>query len=513
MAAPAGIIVAWPGTAASIPAGWSRVSALDSRFPRASNSALATGGATTHTHSGPSHTHDGTPHTHTISGTSAAGPPPPGSPPSRYNIVTTGGGGGFPTPIRFVSHTTHTHSAYLQRTETIAAAAASFSISSETSIPLYRDVIWIVSDGTTDIPEGAVVFRLTLPENHEIFSPGRFLRGAAAGQDGGAEGGTASPHTHTAGSHTHTMPNHDHLGGSTAVFAGTYAATHSTFGGSCVAENHTHAIAIDDASTSLSSAAPTVASAAGPNPPHYKLFAALRLAGAPVLTTGDIVLWLGSPESIPSGWAACNGADETPPLNNGARFPLPAANAGEVGQTGGQISHAHSTSHTHAAAASHLHDLSVGANWAGLGPGTTYVHLRSHDHELGSIACSAVSATVQSRSLNTSTSDCLPPYTTAIFIQYTGATISVFPIAEAGNLFGQHARAFGTPDDPDVSVEIQDIAGGPWSTPIQPLPGGGNTMPDVEFLSDGRLRIAYLDSGGDLQQALSTNDGESWGVI
>ena len=31
---PSGLIVAWPGTVATIPAGWARVAALDSRYPR-----------------------------------------------------------------------------------------------------------------------------------------------------------------------------------------------------------------------------------------------------------------------------------------------------------------------------------------------------------------------------------------------------------------------------------------------------------------------------------------------
>ncbi|HUU55306.1 MAG TPA: hypothetical protein VMY87_10355 [Armatimonadota bacterium] len=516
MPAPAGIIVAWPDTPESIPEGWSRVAALDERFPRGANTAGATGGASTHTHSGPSHTHTGNSHTHTISGTSGSGPtsPSPPYPPQRYKINTTPpGGGGFAVPMRFVSHVAHTHSASFQRSATVSVASASFSISSTTNIPLYTDVIWIQADGTTDIPEGGVLFCATLPEDYEIYSPGRFLRGAAAGQGGGAEGGTASPHTHTAGSHTHTMANHGHGYHYTNPFQGTYVATHTTYPGDCVVEWHDHRISIAAASTSLSGAAPTVASAPGPDPPYYKLLAVRKQEGAPALTTALIAIWTGAAESIPEGWAACNGGEGTPPLNPGGRFALPAANPGEVGQTGGRTSHSHSSSHTHSPAASHTHTLSIGAAFDGMIKDAAYLYLREHDHSLGSIACSSVGAGVQTSSVNTTTSDCLPPYTDVIWIQYTGATISIYPIAEDGNLFGQRARAFGTPDNPNVSFEIQDIADGTWSTPTQPLPGDGNTMPDIECLSDGRLRIAYLDSGGALQQALSTNDGDSWEVV
>ena len=63
----AGIIIAWPGTVASIPAGWTRVTALDGRYPKMVAAAAepgTTGGAPTHTHTSPVHGHT-TAHTHT----------------------------------------------------------------------------------------------------------------------------------------------------------------------------------------------------------------------------------------------------------------------------------------------------------------------------------------------------------------------------------------------------------------------------------------------------------------
>ncbi|HUU55689.1 MAG TPA: hypothetical protein VMY87_12285 [Armatimonadota bacterium] len=525
MPAPAGIIVAWPDTPESIPEGWSRVSALDERFPRAANSALATGGASTHTHTGPSHFHYGNAHTHTISGTSGSGPPSP-DPYARYRVCTTPGppgpGGGFDVEqtMRFVSHASHTHTAWFQRSTNIRTVYNTFSVSDTTNIPLYTDVIWIESDGTTDIPEGAVLLCATLPDGYEIYSPGRFLRGAAAGQGGGAEGGTASPHTHSGGTHTHAMTpsTHRHAADAeTSTFQGSYTATRTSYGSACVPEYHKHRLGtwMGYASTSLSSVAPTVASAPGPNPPWYKLLAVRKLAGAPSLSTGLIAMCRYPYAAVPEGWASCNGGEGTPPLNPGGRLPLPAANPGEVGQTGGQTSHSHSTSHTHTPTANHSHSVpDLGGAWGSLVETEHgYNYLRAHDHSVGSIACSSVPATVQASSGNTSSSECLPPYTTMHFIQYTGATISVYPIAEDRNLFGQHFRTFGTPDAPDVSFECQDISDGAWSTPTQPLPGDGNTMPDIECLSDGRLRIAYLDCGGALKQALSTNDGDSWEVV
>jgi len=51
---------------AACPTGWTRVSAWDSKMIRGAASYGATGGADTHTHTGPSHTHTYDVHTHTV---------------------------------------------------------------------------------------------------------------------------------------------------------------------------------------------------------------------------------------------------------------------------------------------------------------------------------------------------------------------------------------------------------------------------------------------------------------
>ena len=57
---PVGVIIAWSGTQASIPAGWSRVAELDTYYVEGTTStpsAIAQG-TSTHTHTAPPHSHD-----------------------------------------------------------------------------------------------------------------------------------------------------------------------------------------------------------------------------------------------------------------------------------------------------------------------------------------------------------------------------------------------------------------------------------------------------------------------
>src|SRR5919108_5936437 len=65
---PTGVIILWPSTNGSIPTGFSRVTALDGKYPKGANGVNqnTTGGATTHTHASPAHHHDLQSHQHTF---------------------------------------------------------------------------------------------------------------------------------------------------------------------------------------------------------------------------------------------------------------------------------------------------------------------------------------------------------------------------------------------------------------------------------------------------------------
>ncbi len=75
-------------------------------------------------------------------------------------------------------------------------------------------------------------------------------------------------------------------------------------------------------------------------PPLHQLQAADGASLSPsALPAGVIVMWSGSLDSIPAGWALCDGSNGTPDLSN--RFVLGAGNEDYLGSTGGSRTHRH----------------------------------------------------------------------------------------------------------------------------------------------------------------------------
>lgn len=72
---------------------------------------------------------------------------------------------------------------------------------------------------------------------------------------------------------------------------------------------------------------------------------------------GGIIMWSGSIDSVPSGWALCDGTNGTPDLRN--RFVIAAGGDYNVGDTGdGSIpSHTHAFSATTNSTGSHSHAI------------------------------------------------------------------------------------------------------------------------------------------------------------
>jgi microcystin-dependent protein len=77
--------------------------------------------------------------------------------------------------------------------------------------------------------------------------------------------------------------------------------------------------------------------------------------GSTITMQGIVVMWSGSVESIPAGWALCDGADGRPDLRD--RFIIGAGSTYAPGDTGG------TSEHTHAFATSaHTHTFTAGGN-------------------------------------------------------------------------------------------------------------------------------------------------------
>ncbi|MGH7122531.1 MAG: phage baseplate protein, partial [Acetobacteraceae bacterium] len=96
-----------------------------------------------------------------------------------------------------------------------------------------------------------------------------------------------------------------------------------------------------------------------------------KFTGKGAVPVGAILMWSGDPAKLPAGWALCNGANGTPPLQD--RFVVgynPNNSAyNKVGNTGGEAAHvlamAEMPAHNHGAAGQHNHTIAVtGPGWA-----------------------------------------------------------------------------------------------------------------------------------------------------
>jgi microcystin-dependent protein/cytoskeletal protein CcmA (bactofilin family) len=86
-----------------------------------------------------------------------------------------------------------------------------------------------------------------------------------------------------------------------------------------------------------------------------------------VMPTGAIIMWAGSINSIPSGWALCDGSNGTPDLRD--RFIVGAGTA-NIGTTGGSAT----TTLTQAMLPPHIHSVSLTGN---TNAGGTHSHIAS----------------------------------------------------------------------------------------------------------------------------------------
>lgn len=138
---PAGGIIMWAGTIATIPTGWALCDGtngtpdLKDRFilsVGAAENPGGTGGANTHTHTNDAHTHTVTAHTHTYSGTTST---------TGYGAYCDDGGGAH------LSTDTHTHT--YSGTTSGGSSAASSAASANTmdtisNVPVYYKLAFIM---------------------------------------------------------------------------------------------------------------------------------------------------------------------------------------------------------------------------------------------------------------------------------------------------------------------------------------------------------------------------------
>lgn len=419
---PADLILGWPSTAASIPSGWTRVTALDGTFPRGTSGTgapVATGGSASHSHTSPNHGHQIGAHSHSVGGSTGAS-----------NSSTTSAR--FNGASQAQADQPHSHT----RPSSTGSSSATFSgaddpgTNSANNTPPALDVIWIESDGSqASYPIGSVGWSTEAVSGWNTYAAasGRYLKGAAAAGNGGGTSGSVT-HTHAVNSHTHSGFSHDHSIGSTSL-SNPSSSQEAGFGSSTPRwlPRHTHPMDVSSSSTgTLAPAGGGTTGSATLEPPHRRLRVLQNSSGG--TQTRIIGLYLGAVADLDPLLTLCNGSNGTPDMRT---YFARDAGSDSVNSTGGSSTHTHSIpNHTHSSP-SHSHTTNVLAStttsyeapsFGDLGDSPT----TGHDHTSGSTASVAPSVTSNGAGTSGSGSH-IPPYREAHFVRLDG-TISGGPL-------------------------------------------------------------------------------------
>lgn len=451
MAIAEGIIIGWPDTAASIPSGWSRVTALDGMYLRAISTDETepggTGGSSAHSHTTPGHVHDMS-HGHA---------------PHSAGVVTAESSTARGEESSKDLSGTHSHSFSLSDS-TLSSGSATPGTDSISNNLDRLEVIWIESDGTPEeFPEGALVFSTGAVIGFaasEIVD--LFLRGASPTADGGSTvPGTLDNHVHAIAAHTHTgAGSHAHPAG-TSSQSGNAKAINTDSSGGPYTPPHYHSFTVSSASTGDPDAAGGGTS--GPAealPPFSRLLVLESEGDGP--ETGIIIPWLGSLDEIPEDWFLCNGENETPNLCHG-RFILATDTPEDVLSAGGTETHTHTAPapHTHTIGThSHLVSFEFVSGVSG-GAGTAQEPCTApHGSEHNGSSANA-SNYIGSSSVGTISEEShIPEYTEVAFLMYRQEGI-FFNVTSPGVLLLE------APGGRGASVEMEI-----WTVRLEPAPQG-----------------------------------------
>ena len=416
---PSGIIIPWVSTNASIPAGWSRVTNLDTYYIQgAATSADAdlttVNGNATHGHTAPSTTITQNSHTHTFSGGSV-------------------GASDCLSGASFCSQA-HTHASATSNSATATNQATTPTISNNTSNNLpYVKVIFIQSDGTpTGIPNSTNAYAFfasdTLPTGWTRVQGNNYLLGADAGGDdaGGDGGGTGGSLTHDhAGSIQPTQNAHGHTAKNSAVSSASNSPE-AGLAATASGRTHVHSVTLNNA-TATNQLDNRTSTATNHEPSFKKLNIISNGSGAVSYPDQVIALWGSTNASIPSNWARFTSMD--------GLFVKGANADGESNvTTGGTQTHQHTITFQPTQDAHSSHSTSQGNASTTidieLGTGAFYQsNTHAHTWTVGSTTATNQSTAV---TLNANTSEsAYPPYKKIILVQYTEPAVgggAVIPI-------------------------------------------------------------------------------------
>lgn len=227
------------------------------------------------------------------------------------------------------------------------------------------------SNGGTYVPEGIIAMwsgsLASIPEGWILcdgnqFTPnttGRFVFNTDGIENAGTIGGS-DDHSHsynTVPLHNHgstgvTQSTHNHLFNAPAgpliacrVDGVTMPAILGSSGTGGASGDHTHSTTQTGVTTGYTSEVSDL------SPPYYKLAFIKKVTDNSTIPAGIIMIWAGFMQSIPQGWAVCNGTQGTPDLE--ARFVM-GVSTEDPGAVGGNYTH----SHTYTAIPQHSHTTS-----------------------------------------------------------------------------------------------------------------------------------------------------------
>lgn len=408
---PPGMIFMWPGTNASIPAGWDRVTDLDGRYPKgvpnSSTDPGLQGGALNHGHTVLAHTHD-TSHSH-------PSPTPTAAATGTVNAPNTGGA--------LKSLTTHTHSRPSTNSATVVSGDTVAAVGDHNNEPDRYEVLFIEPDGTPlGVPDnGAAYMGDIAPSGWSTFATatGSYPKGSTATDAGsGIDPSNILNHTHTLAAHTHTGTSHTHTSANTGNFSATLAP--ATGSGSVTsAATHNHPITIGLAnSQALASGGSANSDSTSPNdPPYRNLRFRQNTSGGESLPVGVIALWRRAIGLIPKFWQFCDGTNGTPDM--AGRY-VKAATSSIGGTGGGTATHTHTTpTHVHTTTG-HSHTASTGVTTAGSTTASTTatvaIATAAHTHALTDVTSTSPTVAV-ANSGTTSAINTEPLYEEVAFVQ------------------------------------------------------------------------------------------------
>lgn len=417
MAISNGVIFIWTGTNASIPSGWTRVTDLDSRYPKAtlntSTNPNVTGGATTHTHTSPSHTHTAQNHTHTFT-------------------TNAGSGGGQSTGTSTNSaRQDHAHPNVTTGNNTNQSiGSATVTYGSVSNDPLYYEVIYITPSSVTGgIPNLAI----GLYEDSDFVSSNtgkfagyyfcdggnstpdlrnRYLKGATAGGNAGGTGGSVTnihniDHSHT---QSHNHANVDILATTSTSLRGDVDTPTDL-----VSNTHIHIGTINTNSDTVTTSGLSLTTAETVEPAFKKITALQNRSSTVYTPVGLIGLWLGTIANIPKNFEIIS-------TYNDKHLKMSFAHSETTsGTTGGANTHSHA-SQAHGHTLSHTHTASVNGHTNSLNNGQSPTPIQTGATSGTTHTASTSSSSLVFDNANTTadSSSNEPQFRTVALIKYKG---------------------------------------------------------------------------------------------